>query len=234
MAADKVSGKRTVQNTILRLGRILIKLLVRVKVSHLERVPPQGPLIVIINHISIFDPVVAIGALPRLTIPMGKQEAFNWFILGRIFKLYGVIPVRRGEADLPAVKSALRILRAGGVVLLAPEGTRSPTGQLQPGKDGAVLMALRSGAAILPVGVTGTEAIKAAWLRVRRPTVHLAVGEPFRLCSERLDRKGPRREIAAMTAEMMARLARQLPETYRGVYRPAEETAERYLAPVGD
>jgi len=210
----------------------LIKLLVRVEINHLERVPPQGPLIVIINHISIFDPVVVIGGLPRPAIPLGKQEALNWFILGRIFKLYGVIPVRRGEADLQAIKAALRILRAGGVVLLAPEGTRSPTGRLQSGKDGAALMALRSGAAITPVGVSGTEQICSSWLRLRRAAVHLAVGEPFRLCPEALDKKGTRREIAAMTAEMMARLARQLPPAYQGVYRSPDETTERYLVPV--
>ncbi len=143
--------------------------------------------------------------------------------------IYGVIPVHRGEGDMNAVKLALRVLKRSGAVLLAPEGTRSPTCQMQPAKDGAVMLALRSNAQIVPIGVTGTHRVKAHWAKLKRPRIQLSVGKPFRLQSLSGNNRLSRSELSAVTEQMMYRLAAQLPPEFRGVYSNVETAAESHL-----
>jgi 1-acyl-sn-glycerol-3-phosphate acyltransferase len=112
---------------------------------------------------------------------------------------------------------------------MAPEGTRSPTYELQPGKEGAALIALRSEATIIPIGITGTHQIKANLTKLQRAPVRLVVGPPFRLRSTSASGRVARTETAAMTQAIMHRLARQLPPEFRGVYSRLKETTEIFL-----
>ena len=211
-----------------------MKLLLRFEISNPSQMPASGPVIVIINHIAWLDPVITVGGLSRIVVPLAKQEIFDFFLVGAVIKLYGAIPVNRGEADLNAVKSALQVLKQGGAVLLAPEGTRSRNGQLQAGKDGAVMLALRSNTPILPVGVTGTQQVESYWKRLKRAPVQLTVGQPFRLRLSSSCKRLPRSEIEAMTREVMYRLAAQLPAESRGVYANQTQTVETYVLPLID
>lgn len=213
--------------------RILIKGIARLKISGLEHVPPAGPLIVIINHIAFLDPMMIAGYVPRRTIPMAKAEAFKTPVWRWLMNIYGTIPVHRGEVDVHAVKTALRILKHGGAILMAPEGTRSPTYQLQPAKDGMAILALRSGAQIVPVGITGTHLVRHHLKKLRRAPIHLSIGKPFRLKSSTGPAKVSREEMTAITTQMMGRLAAQLPPEFRGVYRETEELTDTFLVPVG-
>ena len=222
----------TAQKILLRLLRGLMKLLLRFEVSHAENIPSAGPLVVIINHIAWLDPVMVLGGFSRVVIPMAKRESFDWFLVGPMIKMYGAIPVRRGQADVDAIKSALKILKACGAVLLAPEGTRSQDHQLQRGKEGAAMIALRSEAVIVPVGVTGTHEVAAHWKRLKRSPVRLSVGKPFRLRSLPGKGRSRRSGLDAATHEMMVRLARQLPAEFRGVYRNLGDAPETHLTPV--
>jgi 1-acyl-sn-glycerol-3-phosphate acyltransferase len=223
-------GRPAVQKFLLWLLRRAVKLLLRFEISHAHRLPAAGPVVVVINHIAWLDPVMAVAGLSRLVIPMAKKEIFGYFLLGALVKAYGAIPVSRSEADLAAIKTALQILKQNGVVLLAPEGTRSPACRLQPGKDGAVLLALRSNAPIVPVGVTGTERVNRGWRQFKRASVHLNVGPPFRLCPPP-GGKATRADIEQMTQAMMHRLARQLPPEFRGVYHNPADAPESRLQP---
>ena len=200
------------------LMRLLIRLLFRLSIIGLEHVPAAGPVIIIINHIAFLDPVMVCGSFPRRVIPLAKAEAYQSLAWGWLTKIYGTIPVHRGEADMNAIKLALRILRQGGVILMAPEGTRSPAYQLQTVKDGAAILAWRSGAQLLPIGVTGTHRVKAHWLKLKRAPVHLSIGQPFCLQSPGGHNRVSREEMSAMTKQMMYRLAAQLPPEFRGVY----------------
>lgn len=224
-------GNATLRKIMLWLLRLLMRWLLRFEITHIENVPPTGPVVVIINHIAFLDPVIVLGSFPRLVIPMAKQETFELFIFGSLTKTYGTIPVHRGELDLNAIKTALKVLKNDGVVLVAPEGTRSPSYQMQRGKEGAAMLALRSGATIVPIGVTGTHRVKDSWLKLRRAPVRLTVGTPFCLRSPDHQRRANRTELSVMTQEMMYRLAALLPEEFRGVYHNLEETTERYLIP---
>src|SRR5436190_1188140 len=105
-------------------------------------VPPTGPLLMVINHTHFLDPLIPTACLRPDTYPMAKAEVFEgkW---RRMFQAYGSFPVRRGEADMQAFKHAFRLLKAGHVVLMAPEGTRAKMGGLQPAHQGAGLIASR-------------------------------------------------------------------------------------------
>ncbi|MBI1880175.1 MAG: 1-acyl-sn-glycerol-3-phosphate acyltransferase, partial [Chloroflexi bacterium] len=125
------------QNIMVRLLQLLMKLLLRLEVTGLENIPATGPAIIIINHIAFLDPLMVCGVSPRLVVPLAKKEAFASFFWRPFLTLYGAIPVQRGQADTRAIKLALQVLKHNGVILMAPEGTRSPTCELQPGKEGA-------------------------------------------------------------------------------------------------
>jgi 1-acyl-sn-glycerol-3-phosphate acyltransferase len=232
MARSKLVGNPKVQSFLLWLLRILMWLLLRVEVANTELVPRSGPVVVVINHVGWLDPLAAVGGFPRIVVPLAKQEIFSWFFAGSVMKLYEAIPVKRGGDDTGAFKAALRVLKRGGAVLLAPEGTRSRTCQLQSGKDGAVMLALRTNAAIVPVGVTGTQLVESYWKRLRRAPIRLAIGKPFQLRPAAGKQRVQRHDIEAMTHEMMGRLARQLPVEWRGAYANLDQATETYLLPV--
>jgi 1-acyl-sn-glycerol-3-phosphate acyltransferase len=214
------------------LLRLLYLLLFRLDVAGKENVPPTGPLILMINHIDALDPFLVVGSFPRAVTPMSKIEVFDLPLIGILARAYGAFPIRRGQVDTRALRQALQVLREGGVLLIAPEGTRSPTYGLQRGKEGMALIAARSGAPIIPVGITGTENTGGYWRRLQRAPVRIAIGQPFRL--EPGSEQVRRSLLRAMTDEAMYQLAATLPPTYRGVYGDLDEaTRSHVVVPPG-
>lgn len=203
-----------VANWILR--NILFASLLRVEVHGRERVPESGPLIVVVNHISFLDPPLAGAYFPRDLRMMAKVELFEVPLVRHLVAGYGAFPIRRGEGDASALKYSLRTLRAGGALFLAPEGTRSDTRQLQRGKEGVALLAVRTGAPIVPVGIAGQEKWLSELSRLRRAHVQIRIGEPFLI--ESPVSRPDRLMLAEMTDAIMQRLAAQLPAYYRGEY----------------
>jgi 1-acyl-sn-glycerol-3-phosphate acyltransferase len=124
------------------------------RVEGLENVPSHGPAILMINHIAFIDPIVVLHTLPRNIVPLAKIEVYNYPLIGIIPRLWGVIPVRREEVDRRAVQQVLEVLRAGEIVLVAPEGTRAP--QLSQGKEGIAYLASHASVPIVPVAIDGT------------------------------------------------------------------------------
>ena len=119
--------------------------------------------------------------------------------------------------DRHALRAALKVLKEGGAVGLAPEGTRSKVGQLQQAKDGAAYLASRTGATIVLAAVTGTENMLSDLKRLRRGRIKVVIGEPFKLPSFQGVARGSL--LATYTELIMCRLAALLPESYRGYYR---------------
>lgn len=188
-------------------------------------IPRSGPVILAANHISNADAVI-IGAwlTPRLGRRihwLGKKEMFEWPVVGWMARNGGVVPVDRGGADVEAFRLAQRVLDAGHVLMVFPEGTRSPTGELQVPKDGLAMLALRSGATIVPIGVSNTDRVWPRGTFLPRPGKHatMRIGEPFRLddvLPEGLDRRAQKAEA---TNVIMRRIAALLDERHRGAYR---------------
>ena len=192
-----------------------------------EHVPLEGPLILASNHLNNGDPPVVALATPRLPTFMAKREMIGWPILGPAFRIFGAFPVRRGAADLSAIRTASEVVNSGAMLVMFPEGTRSRTGGLTRGHPGTALIALRTGAPILPVAITGTENVRWPWIFLMPRSmrhVKVTIGEPFYLPPvERIDGEA----AAQATDVIMRRIAAMLPAKYRGVYADAEDEAEQ-------
>jgi len=131
----------------------------RGRIYGVEQVPAKGPVIVVANHASDFDPPILSNCLRRPVSYMAKEELFQVPILGRAIRLYGAYPVKRGSADRSAIRAALAQLEAGWAVGLFPQGTRTPDGRIPNPKLGAALLAAKSQVPLLPVSLWGTETI---------------------------------------------------------------------------
>jgi 1-acyl-sn-glycerol-3-phosphate acyltransferase len=187
-------------------------------------IPREGPVILAANHLSNADAVL-IGAFltPRLGRRihwLGKKEMFDWPVVGFVARNGGIIPVDRGAADVEAFRVARRILDAGNVLMVFPEGTRSPTGELQPAKDGLAMLALRTDATIVPIGISNTDRIWPKGRPIPTPGKHatMRIGEPFKageLLPPEIDRKAAK---GLATSLIMRRIAALLDPRHRGAY----------------
>ncbi|HRX86733.1 MAG TPA: lysophospholipid acyltransferase family protein, partial [Phycisphaerae bacterium] len=121
-----------------------------------ENVPVRGPAILACNHQSYLDPVL-VGAFAKRTLHyMARDTLFRNSYFSRLIRSYNAFPVKRGETDVTAIKQSLRLLKEGKALLLFPEGTRTPNGTVQTMQAGAVALARRSKAPIIPVAVRRT------------------------------------------------------------------------------
>jgi 1-acyl-sn-glycerol-3-phosphate acyltransferase len=206
--------------------RVLARVLLDLHIEGLERTPKQGPLIVAINHTAFLEPFLGATFIRPDVLPMTKAELFK-FPYGFLFTSYGAFPVRRGEGDLSAFRHALQILRQGHVMLILPEGTRTKSGTLEEAREGTALIAIKSGAPILPVGMWGCAQFRHNLKRLRRTTVGVCVGAPLAVV---LPEGKPSREVLrAITGELMYYIAQQLPAGYRGRYAGVERMSPRYV-----
>lgn len=193
----------------------------------LSSVPQKGPLIVITNHTGQVEvPVFANLLQPRKITGWGKAEAFENPFLKWVFGAWDIIPVHRGEADLTALKSALRMLEEGRIFGVAPEGTRNKTGILRRGLPGAAILAMKSGAPVLPVVHWGGEKFLKNLKSFKRTDFHIRVGEPFYVKADGKVTGEMRQEIVD---EMMYRIAELMPEEYRGEYSDLSKASRKYL-----
>lgn len=143
-----------------------------------ENVPRSGPAVVLANHESLLDPYLITFVSSRPLAYMGKEELFRGFG-GWLFPRMNCGKVRRGAADVGAFRFAARVLAQGRLFVMFPEGTRSVDGRLQQAQPGAISIALRSGAPILPVGIVGTREALGVGHGLRRHPVALRVGQPL-------------------------------------------------------
>ncbi len=192
----------------LALARIVFKPLMDLQVAGLEHVPPEGGFILASNHINNFDVFAMQLALPRTIFFMGKAELFRFAPLGWLLRNYGAFPVYRGEKDAWALRHAHKVLGAGQVLGMFPEGHRSRGRGLLPAKTGSARLAIEAHCPILPMAVTGTDHV----LRPlgQRPRVSVNFLEPLQA------RWGETPE--QLTDRLMFALAAALPESMRGVY----------------
>jgi len=196
--------------------KVLLKLLTRWQVNDIGNVPSQGPVLVVANHINLADPPLLGVSLGRRVRFMAKKELFHFRVIGFFMSSLGAFPVYRGQLDRRALRQANQILADGQVLVIFPEGRRSHIGQLRSAFSGSALVALRSGAPILPVGITGTEKLRGiAWL-LRRPRITVNIGRTF--CLPTVGSRLTKPELVKLTSYMMGQIAGLLPQEYRGDY----------------
>lgn len=208
--------------------RGLVSLVFRVHDEALRQVPMQGPLILVCNHVHIWEiPANYTHLLPRRTIGMVLAKRWENPFFRYIVETVDAIPVKRDELDMNAMRKALQVLKDGGIIAIDPEGTRSGTGILGEGHAGAVLLAVKSGALLLPVVHYGSENYRENMRRIRRTDMTYAVGKPFHVRTDLPLNHDSRQQAAD---EIMAQMAALLPEKYRGRYKPLVGQEPKYLA----
>jgi 1-acyl-sn-glycerol-3-phosphate acyltransferase len=196
------------------VSRLVLKCLARFDVQGVERVP-QGSFVGVTNHLSSFDPLLVLAVMPIRPFTMfAAIEHRGDFIAGWALDRLGAIWIDRGEPSRESLRIALNELALGTVFGIAPEGTRSKTGQLLKGKTGAAYLATRARVPILPAAIWGTEQIRHDLRRFKRCTVHLRVGAPFRLPEGRADST----TLEEYTDVLMRKIAAMLPPEYHGEY----------------
>ena len=194
----------------------LLHLLVRREYVGLENFPDEPPYILVTNHLSVFDTPLLLTACPHTVRALAAAKHKRNPVYGPLIAMMGSIWVRRGEVDRRALREALDVLKGGGALGMAPEGTRARgTYALQKGKTGPAYLATRADVSLVPVGLTGTEQIKDNLTRLRRTPVRVVVGKPFRLPESGRVRG---QKLHEYTDIIMHHIAELLPEEYRGVY----------------
>ena len=200
--ADRVAGSAPLRRRQWT-ARLLARGLGRIEVIGRERVPPSGGIVLAVNHRDFLDGPLLFGFLGRPVSFLVKIEAYTPratpFLDGT-----GQIPVRRDGMDVAAVRYCLRLLRAGGVIGVFPEGARGD-GLVQTAKPGVGYFALRTGAVVLPVACHGTDTLKHR--RWRRPSVRITVGDPIDLGRTPDGQRVTRRRMVAATEQVRVALA---------------------------
>jgi 1-acyl-sn-glycerol-3-phosphate acyltransferase len=158
--------------------RALLRLFGRWQVIGEENVPRTGPVLLAANHLSFADPPVVGAGLHRKAWFMGKEEIFRppltWLL-----RKWQAFPVRRGSADLAAMKRSLQILARGEALVMFPEGARQTSGELGEAEIGVGMIAVRSGAPTVPVLIQGTDRLLPKGTGLPRPArVTLRFGPP--------------------------------------------------------
>ena len=186
----------------------VMRVLFRLEAHGTEHVPMAGPVLLASNHVSVLDPPLVGGAAPRELHFMAKEELFRIPLLGRLITALNSHPVKRDGSDGRALKAALRLLEGGHALLVFPEGTRGVEGRFGEGKAGAGMLAVMSGAPVVPVLVSGSGRALPAGCAVPKPVkVHVTFGPAlhFKAKADR-DRKERYREASAEIMRAIAEL----------------------------
>ncbi len=211
--------RRLVRPIIRGALRSIFRILAPVRIIGKDNIPRKGPYVVAINHVSLFDPPFILSFFPRQLEAMGAVDIWDRPGQGILARLFGGIPVHRGEYDRQLIDTVLNVLRSGHPLLIAPEGERSHVTAMQRGKPGVAYILDEARVPVLPVGIVGTT--DDFWQRAtrgERPQLEIRIGEPFNL--PLLEGKGnERREARQRNADLvMQHVAALLPDEYRGVY----------------
>ncbi len=202
-------------------GRVLVYILLApfgwIWVRGQENVPDKGPVLVVGNHLSIGDPPLVATKIKLTCVIMAKEDLFKHAWSRFWVKNFGAFPVRREGINRQTLEEAEAWLKKGVSLIMFPEGHRSPDATLQPALPGAAVLAARLGVPILPVALTGTEALnRLGHAFFHRTHVLLTIGKPFlpKTTGARLTKE----QRNALTRDIMGHIAALLPPAYRGVY----------------
>ncbi len=210
---------RAMRHVMKPLTRGIFRLLASVRITGKEHIPYGKPYVVAMNHISIFDPPFAAAFWPEWLEVIGAADVFDKPGQGLALKMYGVIPVHRGDYDRALLTKIIHILKSGLPLLIAPEGGRSHITAMKRAKPGIAYIIEQTGVPVVPAGLVGTtkDFFQRAF-RQPRPVLEMRIGKPIIL--PEIEVKGTQRhEMRQRNADIvMSHLAGLLPEEYRGVY----------------
>ena len=211
-------SKKSIITIFRTIVGFLFRLLTKIECSGLENIPDEGGAILALNHLSRLDSPLILVLTRRVDISGLVAVNYRSNPFSRwLIDLIGGIWINREQADFQALKEAKRYLDNGGLLGIAPEGTRSKTKSLQPGKTGIAFLAEKTKVPIIPVAISGTEKIFTKLSHLHRPKIKIQFGEAFHV--EPISRSQRDASLKKNTDEIMCRIAVMLPEDYRGVYK---------------
>ena len=201
-----------------------------VSVTGAENVPDSGPAILMMNHISLLDPVLCMGAvMNRFVIPMSKIENMSNPLLNPFIRFWGAYSINRGEIDRRALVSSIELLKSGQLILIAPEGTRQKNGLTHP-KEGMAYIATKADAIIVPAAISGAMGWERNLKKLKRTKINVNFGPPFRFKAPE-NTRAAREALPAMMTEAMYQLALAVTDPLgRGVYADTRQATTEYLA----
>lgn len=198
-------------------------LLARIDAAGFENIPETGPCLLAVNHLSMADVPLVLTLLPRRAIILAndrlrQNKLIDWFVSDMGQAIY----IKQNQGDEEALQRGLQVLNAGGLLALAPEGTRSRTGGLLRGNTGVAYLATHADIPVVPLVAWGQEKWRERGSRVDRIPIHVRVGAPMRFPQGPV----PPAAIRGYTDQIMGALAAMLPAEYRGVYATEEGSTE--------
>ncbi|MFW5994504.1 MAG: lysophospholipid acyltransferase family protein [Spirochaetia bacterium] len=209
--------------------KVLFRLIYRLDVWQLRRVPREGPGLLLSNHVTNLEgPLLYVFLRPRKATALGKIELWQNPLTRFFMNTWGIIPLHRGSVDGEAMRRCFSALNAGYFVGIAAEGTRSRDGVLRKGQPGATLLATRADVPVVPIAHWGLNNATSHLRRFRRAPATVRVGRPFFIRKpegETITRSDRKR----MVDEMMYQLAVLLPEHLRGEYADLEHMTTHYI-----
>ena len=201
------------------ISRLILKVTAKIEIEGIDNVPETGGAIVVTNHIGRLDAMLAVVLADREDIIMMVAEKYQKYAFWRFMvKNVDALWLNRDEADFHTLRIVQKRLKAGGILGMAPEGTRSQTETLMPGKPGAAYLADKARVPVIPIGLTGTEdrRVVARFKKLRRIHIHAKIGTPIHL--PKVNRRTRDEDLQRNTDEIMCQIAALLPSSYRGVY----------------
>lgn len=217
-ALSQLTYNYKMPNFIRWLIRFIIKRIARVDIEGSENIPNNGRFVIATNHLGRLDVALLFYALDGdFILTIAEKYEHHW-LFGPIGNAMGGIWLDRFNADIGAIREVLTRMKAGGILVIAPEGTRSKTEAMAEGKPGVAYLALKVGVPIVPVGLVGTEdrVVLNRLKHFKKSEIKIIVGKPFNLPP--IQRKGRDAALKQSTDEIMCRIGALLPEKYRGVY----------------
>ena len=208
--------------------RLIAHVILKIDGKALKKVPMQGPLLAVANHVNFLDAPVVIAMLhPRPTTGLVKKETWDNPLHAFLFTVWEGIPIDRDIADFSAFRAAKEALKEGKILAVAPEGTRSRNGRMSRGKPGIAILARQCDVPILPLVYYGHEDFFTNIKRLKRTPMHIRVGEPFRINWEGKARD--KATLQAVTDAIMLEVADLLPEQYHGEYAEIEVDRKEFI-----
>ena len=211
-------SKHTFLRIVRAIARVVLAVIARIEI--IGNVDYQtGGYIIAANHVGRLEAFLVMLLADRDDIVMILAEKYKQYAFWRyVARKVDAIWINRFDADFAALRAVLKRLEAGDMIAVAPEGTRSPTATLLPGKPGAIYLAAKSGLPLIPIGIVGTEdkVVKHRLKRFQRLDITARIGEPYTLAP--MPRAGRDEWLQAQTDDLMCRIAALLPPDHRGVY----------------